>query len=51
MSMNDAVIVQDLGLISILKENFPNLALHGSTQMTVSNYTEANFLKVWVYLE
>lgn len=41
----DAVIVQDLGLISILKENFPNLALHGSTQMTVSNYTEANFLK------
>lgn len=41
----DAVIVQDLGLISILKENFKDLTLHGSTQMTVSNHIEANFLK------
>lgn len=41
----DAVIVQDLGLISILKENFKNLTIHGSTQMTVSNHIEANFLK------
>lgn len=41
----DAVIVQDLGLISILKENFPNLTIHGSTQMTVSNHIEANFFK------
>lgn len=41
----DAVIVQDLGLIKFLKENFPDLTLHGSTQMTVANYHEANFLK------
>lgn len=41
----DAVIVQDLGLISILKENFKGLKIHGSTQMTVSNHYEANFLK------
>lgn len=41
----DAVIVQDLGLISILKQNFKNLTIHGSTQMTVSNHVEANFLK------
>ena len=41
----DAVIVQDFGLIKFLKANFPNLCLHGSTQMTVSNYKEANFLK------
>ncbi len=41
----DAVIVQDLGMISVLRKNFPNLTLHGSTQMTVSNYVEANYLK------
>lgn len=41
----DAVIVQDIGLIKFLKENFPKLSLHGSTQMTVSNYEEANFMK------
>ncbi|ACZ01172.1 peptidase U32 family protein [Streptobacillus moniliformis] len=41
----DAVIVQDFGLIKFLKTNFPNLVLHGSTQMTVANYVEANYLK------
>ncbi|CAM3056780.1 peptidase U32 family protein [Streptobacillus ratti] len=41
----DAVIVQDLGLIKFLKTNFPDLVLHGSTQMTVANYVEANYLK------
>lgn len=41
----DAVIVQDLGLARYIKENFPNLALHGSTQMTVANHIEANYLK------
>lgn len=41
----DAVIVQDLGFMSFLKENFPKLALHGSTQMTVANHVEANKLK------
>ncbi|CAM3131946.1 U32 family peptidase [Streptobacillus felis] len=41
----DAVIVQDLGLIKFLKTNFPDLVLHGSTQMTVANHVEANYLK------
>ena len=41
----DAVIVQDLGFMSFLKENFPKLSLHGSTQMTVANHVEANKLK------
>lgn len=41
----DAVIVQDLGFVSFLKKQFPKLILHGSTQMTVANHVEANFLK------
>lgn len=41
----DAVIVQDLGLLKFLSENFPKLTLHGSTQMTVANHVEANFLE------
>lgn len=41
----DAVIVQDIGFIRFLKKNFPKLTLHGSTQMTVANYIEANYLK------
>ncbi len=31
----DAVLVQDLGLASCLQAQFPDLPLHGSTQMTV----------------
>lgn len=41
----DAVIVQDLGLFSFIKDNFPEMDLHGSTQMTVANHVEANYLK------
>ncbi len=41
----DGVIIQDLGLISFLKKEFPKLELHGSTQMTVSNYRSAEWLK------
>ncbi|MEG1807307.1 MAG: U32 family peptidase [Cetobacterium sp.] len=41
----DAVIVQDFGLAKFIKENYPGLELHGSTQMTVANHVEANFLK------
>lgn len=41
----DAVIVQDIGFIKYLKEKFPKLIIHGSTQMTVANHVEANFLK------
>lgn len=41
----DGVIIQDLGLIPFLKREFPDLELHGSTQMTVSNYRSAAWLK------
>ena len=30
----DAVIVQDLGYFRYMKENFPDMEYHGSTQMT-----------------
>ncbi|MCI8655710.1 MAG: U32 family peptidase [Clostridia bacterium] len=33
----DAIIVQDLGLASVLIKNFPDLAIHASTQMSVHN--------------
>ena len=33
----DAVILQDPGLIKILRDHFPGLSLHGSTQMAVHN--------------
>ncbi len=33
----DAIIVQDLGLAKYLIKNFPNLAIHASTQMSVHN--------------
>ena len=41
----DAVIVQDLGYFRFLKENFPNIDYHGSTQMTAANHVEADYLK------
>ena len=33
----DALIVQDLGLISLLQKELPDLPLHASTQMTIHN--------------
>lgn len=33
----DALIVQDLGVARIVREEAPNLPLHGSTQMSVTN--------------
>ena len=41
----DGVIIQDLGLIPLLKKCFPLLELHGSTQMTVNSYRSARWLK------
>lgn len=41
----DAFIVQDLGMFYFLKKNFPMAELHASTQMTVSNHVEAEFLR------
>lgn len=37
----DAIIVQDLGLATKLIELFPDLPIHGSTQMTVHNLNGA----------
>lgn len=33
----DAIIVQDLGIAKLARENFPRLALHASTQLAVHN--------------
>lgn len=41
----DAVIVQDLGVLSFLKKEFPNLSIHASTQMAVTGARGAKLLK------
>ena len=41
----DGVIVQDLGDLRIMKENFPGLELHASTQMTITSVYGARMLK------
>ena len=40
----DAVIVQDMGVFSLLKREFPKLHLHASTQMTVTGPEGMKFL-------
>jgi len=40
----DGIIVQDLGVAKIARENFPSLALHASTQMNVASARGCNFL-------
>ena len=41
----DAVLVQDLGVLSFLRREFPDLPLHASTQMTVTSAESAGLLK------
>lgn len=41
----DAVIVQDLGVLTFIREAFPNLSIHASTQMTVTGSDGAAFLQ------
>ena len=41
----DAVLVQDLGLASLIHELFPNLELHASTQMSVYSLEQVEYLK------
>lgn len=41
----DGVIVQDIGVLSFLRDNFPELELHASTQMTISSAYGAEFVK------
>ncbi len=39
----DAVIVQDIGVLRIIREHFPNLKIHASTQMGIHNSAGVNF--------
>lgn len=41
----DAVIVQDMGVFAMIRAAFPDLAIHASTQMTVTGYRSAAYLK------
>lgn len=41
----DAVIVQDVGVLARIKEQFPDLPIHASTQMTITNVLGAKFME------
>lgn len=41
----DGVIVQDLGLSMLVRDHFPDLELHASTQMTINSLEGAKFLE------
>ncbi len=41
----DGVIVQDLGAVRFIREHFPDLALHASTQMTLTGSLGAALMK------
>lgn len=41
----DAVIVQDLGLVRLIRRVYPNLEIHGSTQMTVHDASGAAVMR------
>ena len=41
----DAVIVQDMGVLHVVRQYFPDMDIHASTQMTVTGVNGAQFLK------
>lgn len=41
----DAAIVQDFGVFNVLRHHFPEMALHASTQMTITGVEGAKILK------
>lgn len=41
----DAVIVQDLGVFQFVRDNFPDMDIHASTQMAVNGVESATLLK------
>lgn len=41
----DGLIVQDLGVVRFVQEHFPGLAVHASTQMTITGVDGARFLQ------
>lgn len=40
----DAFIIQDLGLFFYIRTNFPDITIHASTQMTITNHEDAEIL-------
>lgn len=43
----DAIIVQDLGIMDILRHYFPNIEIHASTQMHIHNLDGVKQCKKW----
>jgi putative protease len=43
----DAVIVQDLGLVKMIREISPDFPIHGSTQMTITSAEGVEFIRQW----
>lgn len=41
----DAVIIEDLGMLDLIRKKFPKLEVHASTQMHIHNYEGALFAK------
>ena len=41
----DAVLVQDLGLVELIKEYLPDLKVHASTQMTLENQLKLDYIE------
>jgi putative protease len=41
----DAVLVQDLGLVTLIRRLYPGLEIHGSTQMSVHDATAARVIR------
>ncbi|MCL7412458.1 MAG: U32 family peptidase, partial [ANME-2 cluster archaeon] len=41
----DAVIVQDMGILKLIKDYLPQLPVHASTQMTIHNSEGVQFLE------
>ena len=41
----DAIIIQDIGLASVIKKDMPDIELHGSTQMTVTSLEGVRYLE------
>lgn len=41
----DAVIVQDMGVLRVIHENFPDMHIHASTQMTITGSYGASILE------
>ncbi len=41
----DAVIIQDIGVVRIIKNLLPEFEIHASTQMTINNYKGVQFLE------